>query len=351
MIVLYPIEGDTVPFEFDTFDGGTGASITMTGLAVTDIEIYKDGSVTQRASDSGYALLDTDGIDFDGLTGIHGFSIDLSDNTDAGFYTVGPWYTVVVSSVTVDAQTVNFIAGKFRILSATRGMAGTALPDAAADAAGGLPISDAGGLDLDTLNSNMTATLADTNELQTDWVNGGRLDLIVDAILDDTDLIDDGTSGLAKIATDVAAILVDTAVIGAAGAGLTAIPWNAAWDTEVQSECADALTAYDPPTNAEMEARTLPTASYFDASTDTVTVGAINSAGITDIWSTDTLVEAYATNGSAGTPAQLIYAIHQMLMQFGISGTSLTVKKLDNTTTAFVVTLSDATNPTGAVRT
>jgi hypothetical protein len=33
--------------------------------------------------------------------------------------------------------------------SATRGLAGTALPAAAADAAGGLPISDAGGLDLD----------------------------------------------------------------------------------------------------------------------------------------------------------------------------------------------------------
>jgi hypothetical protein len=31
--------------------------------------------------------------------------------------------------------------------------------------------------------------------------------------------------------------------IGTAGAGLTAIPWNASWDTEVQSECADALTA------------------------------------------------------------------------------------------------------------
>jgi hypothetical protein len=32
----------------------------------------------------------------------------------------------------------------------------------------------------------------------------------IPAILDDTDLIDDGTSGLAKIATDVAAVLVDT---------------------------------------------------------------------------------------------------------------------------------------------
>lgn len=47
-------------------------------------------------------------------------------------------------------------------------------------------------------------------------------------------------------------ILVDTAVIGAAGAGLSAIPWNAAWDAEVQSEAADALAAYDPPTHAEL---------------------------------------------------------------------------------------------------
>ncbi len=53
--------------------------------------------------------------------------------------------------------------------------------------------------------------------------------------------------------------------IGAAGAGLTALPWNAAWDAEAQSECADALAAYDPPTNAEMEARTLVAANYATA--------------------------------------------------------------------------------------
>jgi hypothetical protein len=59
----------------------------------------------------------------------------------------------------------------------------TALPNAAADAAGGLPISDAGGLDLDAQRS------------------------------------------------DVAAILVDTAEIGAAGAGLTALATQASVDT------------------------------------------------------------------------------------------------------------------------
>jgi hypothetical protein len=118
----YPVyqvpAGDVLPIMFSTYDGGTGASLTMTGLAVTDIEIYKDGSVTQRASDAGYTLLDTDGIDFDGVTGIHGFSIDTGDNTDASFYTVGAWFHVVVSAVTVDAQTVSFIAAAFRLMAA-----------------------------------------------------------------------------------------------------------------------------------------------------------------------------------------------------------------------------------------
>lgn len=44
--------------------------------------------------------------------------------------------------------------------SATRGLAGTALPNAAADAAGGLPISDAGGLDLDAKLAVATSALA-----------------------------------------------------------------------------------------------------------------------------------------------------------------------------------------------
>lgn len=116
--VFYPPASTTLYIPFATYAGATGASITLTGLAVTDIEIYKNGSVTQRASDNGYTLLDTDGIDFDGITGIHGFSIDLSDNSDAGFYAAGSSYFVVVSAVTVDSQTVNFIAAWFRIVAA-----------------------------------------------------------------------------------------------------------------------------------------------------------------------------------------------------------------------------------------
>lgn len=110
--------GTVIPFPFAAFDGGTGASLTMSGIAVTDIECYKGTSMTQRSSDAGYALMDTDGIDLDGTTGIHGFSIDTGDNTDAGFFVAGSLYWVVVASVTIDGQTVNFVAGTFRLVAA-----------------------------------------------------------------------------------------------------------------------------------------------------------------------------------------------------------------------------------------
>lgn len=121
--------GSVLPFPFTTYGKTNGESITLTGLAVTDIEVYKGTSMTQRSSDNGYALMDTDGIDIDGVTGFHGFSIDTSDNTDAGFYAAGSFYTVLVSSITVDGQTVNFIAGTFRLVAAEN-TAGTPAVDA-----------------------------------------------------------------------------------------------------------------------------------------------------------------------------------------------------------------------------
>ena len=96
--------------------------------------------------------------------------------------------------------------------SATRGLAGTALPAAAADAAGGLPISDAGGLDMD-------AKLAATNEVTaarmgalTDWINGGRLDLLLDAIKAVTDLLPNA-GALTTIGTDTARLTAARAQI------------------------------------------------------------------------------------------------------------------------------------------
>ena len=101
--------GQVVYFPFNTFSSDDpSASMTITGLAVTDIEVYKNGTATTRASDSGYTLLDTDGIDFDGITGLHGFSIDTADDTTGGFFVAGADYQVAIASVTLDGATINF---------------------------------------------------------------------------------------------------------------------------------------------------------------------------------------------------------------------------------------------------
>ena len=84
------------------------------------------------------------------------------------------------------------------------------------------------------------------------------------------------------------------AVVTALGTGstLTAIPWNAAWDTEVQSECSDALVAYDPPTNAEMEARTIVSANYGTAANQTTIIGYIDTEVAAILAAVDTEVAA-----------------------------------------------------------
>ena len=50
-----------------------------------------------------------------------------------------------------------------------------------------------------------------------------------------------GAPAGASVSADIAAIEAQTDDIGTAGAGLTAVPWNAAWDAEVQSEVQDAI--------------------------------------------------------------------------------------------------------------
>ena len=54
------------------------------------------------------------------------------------------------------------------------------------------------------------AILVDTNELQTDWTNGGRLDLIVDAILADTNELQGDWTNAGRLDTILDAIVADT---------------------------------------------------------------------------------------------------------------------------------------------
>lgn len=93
-----------------------------------------------------------------------------------------------------------------------------------------------------------------------------------------------------------------------------------------------------------------------DTGTDGVVVAtaskggyALSNAGIDALY-TRQLTEAYAADGAAPTVAQALLQIQQMLTEFSISSTTLTVKKLDGTTTAFTLTLNDASAPTAITR-
>ncbi|QDP56137.1 MAG: hypothetical protein Unbinned1524contig1001_8 [Prokaryotic dsDNA virus sp.] len=284
--------------------------------------------------------------------------------------------------------------------------------------------------EIDSNSTQLAAIVADTNELQGDWANGGRLDLLLDSAISKIDVVD----GI------VDNILVDTAEIGAAGAGLTAVPWNSAWDAEVQSECNDALVAigldhivsasvagsdiaddsivaklvskestadwddFDNTTDSLQAIRDRGDASWTTGSggggggggasaadiadavwdeavsahssagtfgkyiadilTDTGEIGAAG-AGLTAVpwnsaWDAEvqsecadaltahwgaTLTESYASDNAAATPAQLLHMIYCAVSQFSISGTTITGYKIDGSTTAMTWTLDDASNP------
>lgn len=182
----------------------------------------------------------------------------------------------------------------------------TALPNAAADAAGGLPISDAGGLDLDQLNMNVTSVLTDTGTtipgILDDLAQASALtdaasqlttiDGIVDAILEDTGTTLDGripaalvggrmdasvgamannTITAAAIATG--AIDADAIADGAIDAG--AIASNAITAAKIADGAIDAATFAAGAINA---------AAIANAAIDsgTFAAGAINAEAIAD---------------------------------------------------------------------
>jgi len=171
----------TLNFKFTTRNS-QGAGAPPFALASGAISVYKGSSTTQ--STAGITLA----ADFDGVTGLNNVLIDLSSDV---FYATGQDYHVVITTGTVNSiSVVGEVVAEFSIenrfkdvnvtaisgdssaadnlesacdnYSVTRGLTGTALPAAVADAAGGVAISTAGSLDIDATDANVTLTLEDT---------------------------------------------------------------------------------------------------------------------------------------------------------------------------------------------
>ena len=337
-----------------------------TDATITNIDVYyQEQGAAQSAKADLTALAAADSAHADNK-GYHcGNGLYRIDWPDAAF-DGGAGKSVIFVVVCTGCDT---IYREVQLISATRGLAGTALPDAAANAAGGLPVSSGGGLALDTklgylqaaitstilgridaaistrsshdaaavktaveaAGSHLTLIKAKTDNLPdspaavgsnmgtvssvTGNVGGSVASvtagvslaadavsaaaLKADAVAEIADGVWDeiisghsgagstgaalaaaggsgdpwstalpgaygsGTAGkiigdninapIGTVDTVVDAIKAVTDAIGATGSGLSAVPWNAAWDAEVQSECTDAITAASLPTAAQIK--------------------------------------------------------------------------------------------------
>jgi hypothetical protein len=107
-------------------------------------------------------------------------------------------------------------------------------------------------------------------------------------------------------------------------------------DTAQDTQHATTQTAVaDVPTNAEL-------ATALDA----LPTAAENATAVL----TTAMTESYSADGATATLAQAVYLIMQMLMEKSVSSTTLTVKRLDGSTTAATFTLNSATTPTSITR-
>ena len=235
-------------------DGTAATALTITGI---DMQYVRDVEVPTAKVDC-VALAATNTAHTDG----RGIEIDATDQPglyrfdwpDAAF-AAGTFVYLTIKEATIFTETLAVQLVGADVTSVTRGFTGTAVPAAAADAAGGLPISDAGSKDFDAMVASVTAIevdtgttldaalatvdanvdailvdtgttldgkintidgivdtiLVDTNELQGDWTNTGRLDTILDSILADTaELQGDWVNG-GRLDLIIDAILADTA--------------------------------------------------------------------------------------------------------------------------------------------
>lgn len=97
-----------VRFMFSTHAAAGGNVAPNSAFEAADIRIYRANdsaanSATQRSSANGITMTSP----FDSLTGVHDVDIDLTDNTDAGFYASGYQYTVMLApDETVDGATL-----------------------------------------------------------------------------------------------------------------------------------------------------------------------------------------------------------------------------------------------------
>lgn len=179
----------------------------------------------------------------------------------------------------------------------------TALPNAAADAAGGLPISDAGGLDLDTLNTNVSSILTDTAEIGTAGAGLTNINLPNQTM----DIVGNITGNLSgSVGSVTGAVGSVTGNVGGTINGLTATALADFFDTDSGTTYASAVAG-----------------SVVAEIADNAGGSALTEAGIADaVW--DELQSGHVGAGTFGEVATEIASILVDTAEIGAAGAGLT---------------------------
>lgn len=90
--------------------------------------------------------------------------------------------------------------------------------------------------------------------------------------------------------------------------------------------------------------------SLYNTVNSGVLVSSVSSGAVEDIFSTYTISQSYASDGAEGTPAQIMYLTQQAFTDFGIVGTTITVRQLDGSTTAATYLMNNSGTPTSRTR-
>lgn len=169
----------------DDTDGTPETGVVFNSAGI-DLEYRRQGNFAVNITEADLATPDLEDVHLDGGFLAIGHGLYRLDVPDAAFATGAETVSIqgTVTGMIVLPQTIQLVG--FNPEDAVR-LGLTALPDAAADAIGGLPISDAGGLDIDAKLANTNEVTAVRMAALTDWINGGRLDLLLDAIKAITD--------------------------------------------------------------------------------------------------------------------------------------------------------------------
>ena len=188
-------------------DGTAAIGLTITGF---DLQYVRSGAAPAAKVDA-TALAATDSVHADNK------AIEIDATDQPGLYRID-WpdaafaagvREVILSVKVATAFTEHLraeIDGEVNVVewAGTDVVAG-AIPAVVADGAGGLPISDAGGLDIDTKLAATNEVTAARMAALTDWINGGRLDLILDAV---KSTVDNNENGIGIIIPRLPAALV-----------------------------------------------------------------------------------------------------------------------------------------------